>query len=167
MKRFMSTILLAVASMILVSCSAASEKASPAPTPAPRTASPEVQAVSDDQKPNNVSQSSTNIAKSTVSIIEAANDPDKFRGRRVTWVGTAMGEIKAGDSQPMIVIEAGYIVIPKMSKPINAYASGTKLVVEGVYGGVGGSIGAFSPGGSPTGGAQILMVKDATVTPAS
>ena len=76
-----------------------------------------------------------------------------------------MVAIKAGDSQPMIVIKAGYIVIPKMNKPIDAYREDAKLLVEGVYDGVGGELGTFSAGDNPMGGAKLLIVRDATVTP--
>jgi len=102
---------------------------------------------------------------SNVSVTEAEKNPDKYKGQRVSWSGKPMVEIKAGDSQPMIVIQPGYIVIPKMSTPIGAYSTDKTLLVEGVYDGVGGELGTFSAGGSQTGGAKLLIVKDATVSP--
>ena len=64
----------------------------------------------------------------------------------------------------MVTLAPGYIAIAKPKEPLSTgLQSGETVVVEGVFDGVGGSLGMSSAGGTQQGGAQLLILNEATL----
>ena len=104
--------------------------------------------------------------KASISPIEAADNPEKFKGQQISWQGVTTDEVRPGDTKLRIKVGSGYIVEARTNLPATSrIGSGTELLVEGVYEGPGGTILTIRDG-EVVGGGKTLVVDKATAVPA-
>ncbi len=104
--------------------------------------------------------------KASISPIEAADNPEKFKGQQISWQGVTEDEIRPGDTKLRIKVGGGYIVEARTNSPAaSGIGSGVELLVEGVYEGPGGTILTIRDG-EVVGGGKTLVVDKATAVPA-